>query len=100
MQVLGVTPPSFFGMEVGKQFDLAYPTCTPQKPRRDMFVYSVMGRLKPGWSMKQAFDYFNALSPGMFETTAPSGYSADSVKTFTAFRLGAYPAGGGSELPA
>jgi predicted permease len=95
VQVLGVTPPSFFGMEVGNKFDLAYPTCTPQKPRRDIFMYSVMGRLKPGWSMKQAFDYFNALSPGLFEKTAPSGYSADSVKTYTSFRLGAYPAGGG-----
>ena len=48
VQVLGVTPPSFFGMEVGNKFDLAYPTCTPQNPRRDIFVYSVMGRLKPG----------------------------------------------------
>ena len=95
VQVLGVTPPSFFGMEVGNHFDLAYPTCTPPKPRREIFVYSVMGRLKPGWSMKQAFDYFNALSPGLFEETAPGGYSADSVKTFTSFRLGAYPAGAG-----
>ena len=95
VQVLGVTPPSFFGMEVGNHFDLAYPTCTPPKPRREIFIYSVMGRLKPGWSMRQAFDYFNALSPGLFEKTAPSGYSADSVKTFTSFRLGAYPAGAG-----
>jgi predicted permease len=95
VQVLGVTPPSFFGMEVGNHFDLAYPTCTPQKPRREIFVYSVMGRLKPGWTMKQAFDYFNALSPGLFEQTAPSGYSPDSVKTFTSFRLGACPAGAG-----
>jgi predicted permease len=95
VQVLGVTPPGFFGMEVGNQFDLAYPTCTPPAPRREIFTYSVMGRLKPGWSMKQAFDYFNALSPGLFEKTAPSGYSADAVKTFTSFRLGAYPAGAG-----
>src|SRR4051794_39357504 len=89
VQVLGVTPPSFFGVEVGSRFDLAYPTCTPPKPRREIFAYSVMGRLKPGWSIKQAFDYFNALSPGLFQKTAPSGYTADSVKTFTSFRLGA-----------
>jgi predicted permease len=95
VQVLGVTPPSFFGIEVGNHFDLAYPTCTPPNPRREIFVYSVMGRLKPGWSVKQAFDYLNALSPGLFEKTAPSGYSADAVKTFMSFRLGAYPAGAG-----
>jgi len=95
VEVLGVTPPSFFGMVVGDRFDLAFPTCTPPKPRREIFTYSVMGRLKPGWSLKQASDYFYALSPGLFARTAPSGYSADAVKTFTSFRLGAYAAGGG-----
>jgi predicted permease len=95
VQVLGVMPPSFFGMIVGQRFDVAYPTCTPPNPRREIFTYSVMGRLKPGWNLKQASDYFSALSPGLFEKTAPSGYSADAVKTFTSFRLGAYSAGAG-----
>ena len=95
VQVLGVMPPSFFGMIVGERFDAAYPTCTPRNPRREIFTYSVMGRLKPAWNLKQASDYFYALSPGLFENTAPSGYSADAVKTFTSFRLGAYPAGAG-----
>jgi predicted permease len=95
VQVLGVAPPSFFGMVVGDRFDLAFPTCVPPHPRREVFVYSVMGRLKPGWSLKQASDYFNALSPGLFEKTAPDGYSAERLKTFKAFRLAAYPAGAG-----
>jgi predicted permease len=95
VQVLGVTPPSFFGMVVGDRFDLAYPTCTPPNARREIFIYSVMGRLKPGWRVKQASDYFKALSPGLFEKTAPSGYGADAVKIFRSFRLGAYPAGEG-----
>src|SRR4051794_33456800 len=38
VQVLGVTPPSFFGMVVGDRFDLAYPSCTPAKPRREIFT--------------------------------------------------------------
>ena len=54
-----------------------------------------MGRLKPGWILKQASDYFNALSPGLFERTAPDGYSAQTLKTYRSFRLGAYPAGAG-----
>jgi len=95
VQVLGVAPPTFFGMVVGDRFDLAYPTCVPPTPRRENFVYSVMGRLKPGWSLKQASDYFYALSPGLFEKTAPDGYSAEALKAFRAFRLGAYPAGAG-----
>lgn len=37
MQVLGVTPPSFFGMIVGDRFDLAVPTCTPPSPMGDFY---------------------------------------------------------------
>jgi predicted permease len=54
-----------------------------------------MGRLKPGWSIERASAYFGALSPGIFESTAPTGYSAESIKLFKSFRLAAYPAGGG-----
>lgn len=95
VQVLGVTPPSFFGMVVGDRFDLAYPTCTPAHPRGEAFVYSVMGRLKPGWNLKRASDYFNALSPGLFAKTAPVGYSSEDLKTWKDYRLAAFPAGAG-----
>ncbi len=82
IQVLGVTPPGFFGLIVGERFDLAYPTCTPPNPRREIFTYSVMGRLKPGWDLKRASAYLASLSPGLFESTAPTGYSAEAIKTF------------------
>jgi predicted permease len=95
VQVLGVTAPSFFGMVVGDRFDIAYPTCTPAHPRSESFVYSVMGRLKPGWNLKQASEYFNALSPGLFARTAPVGYSSEDLKTWKDYRLAAYPAGAG-----
>jgi predicted permease len=45
--------------------------------------------------MQQATEYFNAMSPGLFERTAPEGYSPETIKTFKAFRLAAYPAGAG-----
>lgn len=95
VQVVGVTPPSLFGMIVGDRFDVAYATCVPPHPRAEAFVYSVMGRLKPGWTLRRASEYFNALSPGLFEKTAPAGYSSKALKTYKAFRLGAYPAGNG-----
>lgn len=95
VQVLGVTPPKFFGMVVGDRFDVAYSTCTPKHPRREAFLFSVMGRLKPGWTMEQASGYFGALSPGLFESTAPDGYSANYLKLYKSFRLAAYPAGAG-----
>jgi predicted permease len=99
VQVLGVTPPGFFGLVVGDRFDLVYPTCIPPNPRREVFSFSVMGRLKPGWTMERASAYFGSLSPGIFESTAPTEYSAESIKMYKSFRLAAYPAGGGvSEL--
>jgi hypothetical protein len=60
-----------------------------------MFTFSVMGRLKPGWSIERASAYFGSLSPGIFGSTAPDGYSAAAIKMFKSFRLGAYPAGSG-----
>ena len=98
VQVLGVTPPSFFGLVVGDRFDLAYPTCVPPNPRREMFLYSVMGRLKPGWNLARASAYFGSISPGIFESTAPTGYNAQVIKTFKSFRLAAYPAGAGVSI--
>jgi predicted permease len=99
VQVLGVTPPSFFGVVVGDRFDLAYPTCTPANPRRELFIFSVMGRLKPDWDMARASGYLGSMSTGLFESTTPPGYTAEVVKTYQSFKLAAYPADAGvSEL--
>jgi predicted permease len=95
IRVLGVTSPSFFGMVVGDRFDVAYPACTPPSVQDDEFVVTVMGRLKPGWTLKQATEYFDALSPGLFQKTAPMGYSSEALRTWKAFRLAVYPAGAG-----
>jgi predicted permease len=95
VQILGVTPPSFFGLAVGDRFDLAYPTCIPKHVRPEAFNLSVMGRLKPGWTIERASAYFDSLSPGLFKDTAPTGYSSDAIKSYLAFRLAAYPAGAG-----
>lgn len=99
VQVLGVTPPSFFGLAVGDRFDVAYPACTPPNPRREVFYLSVIGRLKPGWTIDRATAYFQSLSAGIFESTAPTGYDPHHISIYKSFRLSAYPAGAGvSEL--
>src|SRR5215468_422642 len=36
-----------------------------------------------------------ALSPGIFQATAPAGYNAESIERFRSFRLGAYSAATG-----
>ncbi|HEX4322758.1 MAG TPA: ABC transporter permease [Acidobacteriaceae bacterium] len=95
VQVLGVTPPAFFGLIVGDRFELAYPTCTPSNPRRDDFMMSVMGRLKPDWNIGRASAYLDALSPGLFDSTAPTGYSSAAINRYKSFRLEAVEAGSG-----
>ncbi len=93
VEVVGVTPPKFFGMIVGDNFDVALPFCIPPEGlRRDVFEVSVMGRLKPGWTIPRASAELAALSPGLFEATVPPGRSAETVKMYKEFRLAAYPA--------
>jgi len=95
--VIGVTPPEFFGLEVGKNYDVALPICTLKGAldRLDYFWLVVMGRLKPGLTLTQAAAQMKSISPGIFEATVPPGYSASSNETYRNFRLTALPAGRG-----
>jgi len=101
--VIGVTPPRFFGLEVGRTFDFALPLCAlatyypddASLARRDFFSLSVMGRLKHGWTFARASAQLESVSSGMIEVTVPDGYSAHAVETYRNFRLGVYPAGSG-----
>jgi predicted permease len=95
MEVVGVTPPGFFGLAVGDSFDVAIPFCQPKELRRDVFDVTVMGRLRPGWTLNRASAWLDAISPGIFEATALTGYSQDIIESYKRFRLGAYAASGG-----
>jgi predicted permease len=103
VQVLGVTPPSFHGLEVGRTFDVAVPFCSAAGPnpaesnlvRRDFFWLTVMGRLKPDISLAQAAAELAALSPGIIEATTPSGYSNHALDTYRGYVLTAVPAAHG-----
>jgi predicted permease len=94
-EVIGVTPPGFSGLAVGESFDVAVPLCQPREPRRELFDVSVMGRLGSGWTIERASDHLATLSPGIFDASVPSGYSAQWIERFKAFRLAAYPASAG-----
>jgi predicted permease len=94
-QIVGVTPPGFFGLAVGESFDIAQPFCRPKEIRRDVFSMIVMGRLRPGWTIDRATSQLKAASPALFEATAPTGYTASTVERFKAFRLEASSAARG-----
>jgi len=51
-------------MVVGDHFDIALPFCQPKEElSRHIFDVSVMGRLKPGWTIQRATAEMDALSP-------------------------------------
>jgi predicted permease len=89
-EIVGVTPPDFFGLAVGETFMVALPFCTPKEVRRERFNVSVIGRLRPGWTLDRASSHLFSLSPGIFEATYPADYHPDGIKLFKGFRLGAY----------
>jgi predicted permease len=102
-EIIGVTPLSFYGLEVGKQFDMAVPMCADplirgEYARLDVpheWWLSVMGRLKPGWSIERASAQLAAVSPQIFEATVITKFGADAEKHYLSYHLGALPAGTG-----
>jgi putative ABC transport system permease protein len=102
--IVGVTPADFYGVEVGRYFDVAVPLCAEpiiegedsQLHRADGWWLSVMGRLKPGWTIKQAALQLRSISPGIFEATVPPTFNTDQAKHYAGYILGAFPGGSGA----
>ena len=102
-EIVGVTPRSFFGVEVGRGFDAALPLCaeplvTQEKPRiedRQQWWLAAIGRLQPGWTVERASAQLATIARGVFETTLPSQYDAVDAKRYLGFRLEALPASSG-----
>lgn len=103
VEIIGVTSPSFFGLEVGRSFDVALPICSQQALGGDSHLLdagtvwwlTVMARLKPGWPVERAAAELGAISPGIFEATLPSNYPAVNRADYLKFHLTAIPAGHG-----
>jgi predicted permease len=95
LSVIGVTPPGFFGLEVGKSFDVALPICADamfsgENQRLDSgtnWWLMITGRLKPGWSIRQASDHLTGISSSLFQQTLPSNYPAASVNDYLNSKL-------------
>src|SRR6202000_1419296 len=72
-RVLGVTPPAFLGLEIGRTFDFAFPLCPPPSShdtlpyftRPDYFFLTVIGRLKFGWTLARASAQLESVIPGI-----------------------------------
>jgi putative ABC transport system permease protein len=84
--VVGVTPPAFFGTEVGRWFDIAVPIGTEPIMRgrassldqRASSWLNVMIRVKPGQSLASATAALRAVQPQVRDAAMPP--EADSVQ--------------------
>jgi putative ABC transport system permease protein len=86
--ILGVTPATFFGVEVGRQFDLARPICAaPGNERRDHWWLAIVGRLKPDWTRDRATAQLQSLAPAIFAETLPPSYRPDLIPKYLAMRF-------------
>lgn len=105
--VIGVTPSSFFGLEVGHRYDVAIPLCADRMMAEDhqgrisvrhAWWLSAMGRLKPGWTVSSASAHLLALSPAVMQATLPTGYRPDMAKNYLANKLLVKPGRAGVSL--
>jgi len=101
-EINGVTPANFFGMEVGRSFDLALPICAIALVRGNnnplsgtSWWLTVTGRLKPGWTIARTSAHLQAISPDLFQAALPPNYPTVSVKPYLSSTLVAFPAGSG-----
>jgi putative ABC transport system permease protein len=102
VEIMGVAPPGFFGVDVGRVFQVALPICSVPEVRGfdalhagTFWWLTVMGRLKPGWTVERASANLNSISSGVFQASLPANYPAVSVKTYLAMNLTALPAAAG-----
>lgn len=96
-QIIGVTPPSFHGVYIGRDFDVAVPLCSEPvfdgknswSDNRIVWWLAVIGRLKPGWTVEHASTQLETISPGIFAATLPEKFDPIDKKEYLHFKLGA-----------
>jgi len=99
-QIIGVTPPSFSGLEVGLNFDVALPLCSEPAIQGwtdevTTWWLAAIGRLKPGWTFERATAQLGAAAPAILESTLPAEYDAATREKYRRFRFRVLPAATG-----
>jgi predicted permease len=102
--IAGVTPPEFFGTEVGRTFDVAIPIGTEplvrgkesSLDRRSNWWLSIMLRLKPGQDIAAATAALRGLQPQIRESTMPQDWPEPYKKTYLQDGFTLVPAATGS----
>jgi predicted permease len=101
--IVGVASPEFYGVDVGRAFDVAVPICVEPVvtgensglQKSDVWFLGGIGRLGPGVTLDQASAHVAGLSKGILETTVSNRYTVQDAKDYLMMELGARPAASG-----
>ena len=101
--IVGVTPPAFYGIEVGRTFDIAAPLGTEpiirgaesSLDRRSNWWLRLVARLAPGQTAEQADARLAAFHPGLREGTMPQDWRPQDQKTYIEQPFKLMPGGNG-----
>jgi predicted permease len=103
--IIGVTPPSFFGTEIGRATDLMLPMHAEPLiygkdsrigPERGFYGVTVLLRLKPGQSIDDANAIVRGLQPQIREAARPASLPPLAQKEFLKDAMTVLPAGSGT----
>ncbi len=105
VEVIGIAPANFFGVDVGRSFDVALPVCSQPmlgtRNRLDLSTIwwlSVIGRRDPSWPVERVAAHLGASSPAIFAATLRPDYPVESVKDYLAMKLTAEPSAAGVSM--
>jgi predicted permease len=94
--VVGVTEPSFFGVNVGESAQVYVPLCVrPGLDARSNWFARIVGRRKAGLTPQQVALRLATIAPGVFEATVPEHWGAAKKAEYAKNTLGALPAATG-----
>jgi putative ABC transport system permease protein len=103
-KIIGVTPPGFNGMDVGRESEVFVPICTVEisgiqsLEARSMWWLNVAGRIKPGISRAQLIARLQVLSPRIFTAALSQYWTADEQRNFVKETLVATSAATGTSV--
>lgn len=104
--IAAVTPPSFFGLEVGRSFDVALPLCAEATlrgiesalDRRSSWWLTILGRLKSGSTIAQAEASLRSLQPSVREATIPPNWPPEYLAGYLKEPFSVVPSSTGTSM--
>ena len=94
--ILGVTEPSFFGVDVGQSVQVYVPLCLrPGLDARSTWFLHIIGRPKPGVTASRVSARVAAIAPSVFEATVPGDWGISEKAEYRKNTLGVRSAANG-----